>query len=60
VHFVEQLSRLIAEQTDMLWDAVQAFLDSGSDPDELASALGISRATLYRRLKERSESFSQE
>jgi hypothetical protein len=53
VQLVEQLTRIIAEQTALLWDSVQGFLDTGSDARELADALGISVPTLYRRLADR-------
>lgn len=63
MQLLEQLSRIIDEQTALLWDSAQAFIDTGSDSAELAQALGISQATLYRRLSERRaqiEELSQE
>lgn len=58
MQFVQQMARLIDEQTDMLWEAVDGFLATGSDAEDLAAALGISRPTLYRRLAAHREKIS--
>jgi len=36
----------------ILWESAVTFLDNGADPADVAEAMGVSRATLYRRVSQ--------
>jgi DNA invertase Pin-like site-specific DNA recombinase len=50
VSMLAELRDLLDRHDRLLWDAVVSFLDTGSSVEELAPALGLSRAGFYRRL----------
>lgn len=48
--FLRELELLRDHADVLVWTTAAAYLETGSTADELADALGLSRASFYRRL----------